>query len=199
MLLSADNDKAGVEDPLAALEKSTEALNHAKNVQLPRLEALQSVSAHYNADPFAHSRRVRKRFREEKKIEKRKRDADDAVKGRYALPAELMLVPDDESMRNEAREEFAKARRDYLADEEAKRRRIAAESGQPILSKAHGAIGGLRGLVGGTKSGSSVEVKPASSLRSRLLQSTSRRLDPFLQQSHPQPPGAKAFGVSLKR
>lgn len=196
-----DNDKASVEDPLAALEKSTEAQNHAKNVQLPRLEALQSVSEHYNADPFTLSRLVRKRFREEKKVEKRKRDADDAVKGRYALPEDLTLVPDDESIRDEARDEFAKARREYLADEDAKRRRLVAESGPPIITKGLSGSAGLRGLTGRSKisnAGSSNEMK-TSSLRSKLLLSTSKRSDPFLQQSRSKPPDAKALGVNLKR
>jgi len=197
-----DNDKANVEDPLAALEKSTEAQNHAKNVQLPRLEALQSVSEHYNADPFTLSRLVRKRFREEKKVEKRKRAEDDAVKGRYALPEDLTLVPDDDSIRDEARDEFAKARRDFLADEDAKRRRLVAESGPPIFNKGLPGSAGLRGLTGRSRTsnaGSLGEIKALSSLRSKLLLSTSKRSDPFLQQSRSKPPDAKALGVNLKR
>lgn len=145
---------------------------------------------------------MRKRFREEKKVEKRKRDADDAVKGRYALPEDLTLVPDDESIRDEARDEFAKARREYLADEDAKRRRLVAESGPPIITKGLSGSAGLRGLTGRSKisnAGSSNEMKTLSSLRSKLLLSTSKRSDPFLQQSRSKPPGAKALGVNLKR
>ena len=203
--LDTDNDKAGPVDPLAALEKSTEAQNHANNVQVPRLEALQSASDHYNADPFTLSSRLRKRFREEKKVEKRKRDADDAVKSRYALPEDLALVPDDDSIREEARGEFSRARLEHHADEDAKRRRTAAVLGQMTLGKSHSGSTGVRN---GTKQSSSQvtltseRARPElSSLRSKLLQNTTRRSDPFLRETRPitKPSGARALGITLKR
>jgi coiled-coil domain-containing protein 130 len=77
-------------------------------VQVPRLEALQNVSDHYSADPYTLSSKVRKRFREEKKVALAKKEADDQLKGRYALPEALVLAEDDEETRREARAEWAK-------------------------------------------------------------------------------------------
>lgn len=107
-----DTDKATSSgDPLAALEKSTVAQNHATKVQAPRLEELQQVSQHYDSDPYAHSLRVRKRFREEKKVEKQKQKADDQLKGRYGLPASLTLLEDDATSKQEAREQWLREKR----------------------------------------------------------------------------------------
>ncbi|KAK2463471.1 hypothetical protein APHAL10511_004557 [Amanita phalloides] len=105
-----DTDKPASEDPLAALEKSTEAQNYVTKVQAPRLEELQHVSQRYNADPYAHSLRVRKRFRGEKKVEQEKQRADDALKSRYGLPASLTLLEDDKRARQEAREQWQRER-----------------------------------------------------------------------------------------
>src|ERR1700733_8388626 len=80
-----------VTDPLAALEKTTDAQNHLTKVQVPRLESLQSVSEHYNSDPYSLSLKVRKRFREEKKLDKAKKAVDDGIRGKYALPEDLTL------------------------------------------------------------------------------------------------------------
>jgi len=87
--LGADTEgKAGLADPLAALEKTTK-------VQIPRPEALQGISDHYGNDPYALSSLVRKHFRIEKKIEARGRAEDDTLKGRYGLPEDLKLIEDD--------------------------------------------------------------------------------------------------------
>ncbi|KAF8622577.1 hypothetical protein AX15_006922 [Amanita polypyramis BW_CC] len=106
------DNKSTSADPLAALEKSTEAQNHVTKVQVPRIEALHQVSERYNADPYSHSRRVRKRFREEKKIEKEKQKTDESLKDRYGLPASLTLLEDDESTKQVAREQWQMGRQD---------------------------------------------------------------------------------------
>jgi len=98
-------------DPLAALEKSTVAQNYVAKVQAPRLDELQQVSQHYDADPYTHSLRVRKRFREERKVEKQKQKADDQLKGRYGLPASLTLLEDDATSKQEAREQWLREKR----------------------------------------------------------------------------------------
>ncbi|KAJ7593725.1 DUF572-domain-containing protein [Mycena floridula] len=98
-------------DPLASLEKTTNAEHHLTQVQLPRIEALQSVSEQFNADPYALSSKVRKRFRVEKKIEKAKKAKDDELKGRYGLPASLRLVAEDSSTVDAAKAEWVSAKR----------------------------------------------------------------------------------------
>ncbi|KAI5117156.1 hypothetical protein M0805_009498 [Coniferiporia weirii] len=201
-----DPDKAGPSDPLAALEKSTQAQNHLTSVQVPRLESLQSLSDHYNSDPFAHSSRVRKRFRAEKKLDKARKDADDAVKDKYALPESLALVADDDdSVKEEAKEAFARGSI-QRADEDARRRRLMAEFRplDPVLP-----LPGSRAQGSSRKrtSQAPIRARPSTeaaagasfSLRSRLLQSTARYSDPFLKQSRTKPLSAKMLGVNVRK
>ncbi|KIY69071.1 DUF572-domain-containing protein [Cylindrobasidium torrendii FP15055 ss-10] len=95
-------------DPLAALEKTTSAQTHLTKVQMPRLDELQTVSERFNADPYALSSKVRKQFREVKKVEAAKRKADDLVKERYGLPSSLPLLEDDPDAAREAKELWEK-------------------------------------------------------------------------------------------
>jgi coiled-coil domain-containing protein 130 len=121
--------KSGPVDPLAALEKTTNAENHLNQVQIPRLELLQNVSEHYNSDPYTLSLRVRKRFREEKKIEQERVAADNALKSKYGLPEHLELIPDDDDTKAEARREWEKGKAELRAKEGPKKRR----TGRPML------------------------------------------------------------------
>lgn len=83
-------------DPLASLEKTAAAQEIATTVTAPRIDELYELSDKYNADPYEHSRRIRKYFRKEKKIDNAKRAADDLIKDRYSLPQDLKLVEDKE-------------------------------------------------------------------------------------------------------
>ena len=162
-LLIDTDPNAPPADPLAALEKSTDAQNHMNKVQVPRLEALQSLSDHYGNDPYSLSRKVRKRFREVKKVEKAQEAADDQVKGRFGLPEELKLSAETEETRLQAKEEWARAQKE-LVTRESKRRRIEAihrPSSSSSSSRASGASG----------SG----VSAADLLRARILGNTARR------------------------
>lgn len=153
-----DTDKEGVPiDPLVALEKTRNAEINLNEVQKPRIEALQGVSDHYGSDPYSLSLKVRKRFREEKKIDQVKRAGDEQLKGRYGLPSDLKLVEENEETRNEAKAEWLKARMS------AKRRRInpsdSSSSSRTSSSKAQAS-------------------NPVNSLRARLLHNTARH-SPF--------------------
>lgn len=119
-------------DPLAALEKTTKAKTHMENVAKPRIESLQSVSEHYNSDPYSLSLKARKRFREEKKIELGKRQADDVIKGRYALPTNLRLLEDDDEAAEEARQQWETGQQEHRL-KESKRRKIAQEVPSVLL------------------------------------------------------------------
>lgn len=99
-------------DPLAALEKSTESQNYLMRVQAPRLEEIQDFSDKHNEDPYAASVRARRRFREKKKVDKAKEAADNLIKSRYGLPAELKLLEEGSSEVDEAKREWLKARRE---------------------------------------------------------------------------------------
>ncbi|KDQ57254.1 hypothetical protein JAAARDRAFT_35881 [Jaapia argillacea MUCL 33604] len=154
-------------DPLATLEKTTDAQNHLTKVQAPRLEQLQALSEQYTLDPYELSRKVRKRFREEKKVEKGLQELDDSLKGKYGLPEELKLIRDDEGSKKEAKEEWEKGRR-ILREQSAKRRRIGVE------------IGSIPSSVASTSRHASKTNSKASgstalaSLRTRILENTAR-------------------------
>ncbi|KIJ66755.1 hypothetical protein HYDPIDRAFT_108687 [Hydnomerulius pinastri MD-312] len=153
---------AGPADPLAALEKSTDAQNHVAKVQIPRLESLQDVSDHYNSDPYALSSLVRKQFRAEKTIDAAKRAADDQIKGRYGLPETMKLVPEDDEAKNEAREEWEKGRREYESQTSIRKARLTSSAAPVSLS------------VSGSRTSSSQSRDALSSLKARILDNTRR-------------------------
>ncbi|KAG8910378.1 hypothetical protein FRC00_008293, partial [Tulasnella sp. 408] len=117
-VLETDPDKPP-DDPLAALEKTTIQKQTVETVVKPRIEALQGLSEHYNADPYALSVKVRKKFREEKKAEKRKREEDDDFKTKWALDKDLQLVPDEE-VRTEAKEAWESGKKEFDREATAK-------------------------------------------------------------------------------
>ncbi|KAK0235664.1 DUF572-domain-containing protein [Armillaria nabsnona] len=144
-------------DPLAALEKTTDAQNHLTNVQVPRLESLQTASEHYNADPYALSSKVRKVFRHEKKIETAKRKADDEIKGRYAFPAEMKLLEDDEQSHTDAKEEWQRRRSEFEARERKRRKfPVASSLALPTSNSKSQTVNSLRArILGNTAKNSS--------------------------------------------
>jgi len=96
-------------DPLASLEKTTAAKTLATNVTAPRLDELYDLSDKVNADPYTHSKRMRRYFREEKKVEKAKQEADNQIKDQFALPKELKLV-EEKDVAEEAKETWKQNR-----------------------------------------------------------------------------------------
>jgi len=175
--------QAGPVDPLAALEKSTDALKRQETVERPRIESLQSVSDHYNTDPYALSTKVRKHFRQEKKIEKAIKAKDDEVKRRYGLPDSLGLVrEDDPGLNVEAKEQFQRARRKLEAEEDVKAARLAVHAG-PGTSR-------LKGL-----SGSSSK----SSLSATLLRNSLRHPGPFASQDRRSRQEGKSIGIVVRK
>lgn len=90
------------------------------------------------------SSRIRKRFREDKKVEQKKRAADDNVKSKYGLPSTLSLVEDDEEARQEAKSEWDRARLAQSSRESAKRRKLSTEI-IPIPSSSSASGSGSRG------------------------------------------------------
>lgn len=157
-----DTDKEGVVvDPLAALEKTTEAKNHMENVQRPRIESLQTFSDRYNADPYSLSLKTRKRFREEKKIEQKKKQSDDSLKGRYGLPASLKLLEEDKTSLEEAKLEWEKAKEDYQLRES---KRIKTSTNITSISSRIP-----------SRNSTKPEANALGSLRTRILQNTAKR------------------------
>jgi coiled-coil domain-containing protein 130 len=162
-----DTDKEGaVIDPLAALEKTTESKHHMENVQKPRVESLQMVSEHYNSDPYSLSLKARKKFREEKKIDTKKRQADDSLKGRYALPAELSLVEDDAKAIGDAKLQWQQAQEERQLRESKRRKLVETSISVPAFpSRTSGSS---------SKSTTAGSSSALNSLRTRILQNTAK-------------------------
>ncbi|KAG6820315.1 hypothetical protein H0H93_002402 [Arthromyces matolae] len=152
-------------DPLAALEKTTDAQNRLIKVEAPRLESLQSLSEQYNADPYTLSTKVRKRFREDKKVEQQKRKADDHLKNRYGFPVSLNLVEEDEASAKAAKEEWERGRRDLATQQNSKRRRL--EVGHMSIYTPSSKTS--------TSLSKSTSKNPIESLRAHILDNTARQ------------------------
>ena len=186
----------GPVDPLAALEKSTDAQNHMNNVQIPRLEALQGLADHYSSDPYEHSRRVRKRFREQKKIDKARDEADDAVKSAYGLPEELALSADDEESRARAKEAWEQGRQALEERESVKRRRLGVEVG--VVPRTASSLGAsASGTRSSRSSGSGGGGDAVSALRAKILGNTARQSGSLGGLGRLKPPEAKVTRVGL--
>ncbi|KAJ7158920.1 DUF572-domain-containing protein [Mycena filopes] len=155
-------------DPLVSLEKTTDAKKGLVKAQ-DRLESLQEASEHYNSDPFALSSKVRRRFREEKKVEKAKKQADDRIKDRYGLPESLTLIEDDDKAAQDARAEWARGRRELELRESSKRRKLAVEITTIPSSSSRRP----------SKRPATATANPIASLRARVLENTARQSNPF--------------------
>lgn len=184
---SETDPNAGPVDPLAALEKSTNAQNYVNQVQVPRLEALQSLSDHYGTDPYSLSRKARKRFREEKKVELAKQELDDKLKSTYGLPETLALPADSEESRAEARELWQEEKQRA----EAKRRKLSHDTvvvpsrmGKPSSSVRVAPVSKVRA--------SSASSAAVSSLRAKILANTAQRSQPLASSGKLKPPDVKS-------
>lgn len=196
--LSIETDpNQGPVDPLAALEKSTDAQNHMNNVQVPRIEALQDLADHYGSDPYSISLRVRKRFREQKKVEKALEEADEAIKSAYGLPEVLALSAENDETRAKAKEEWERGKQALEERESVKRRKFGAEVA--IIPRSTSSKGPSRSTqsgrsAAGTSSGGGDAV---SALRAKILGNTTRRSGAL---SRLKPPDNKALrGGLVKR
>lgn len=140
-------------------------------VQKPRLEALQSLADHYASDPYSLSRKVRKRFRVEKKVEKEKQAEDDEIKGRYGLPEELVLKRDSDETREQDREAWLKARSELVERDSAKRRKLETV---PIVLRQLPKSNSLLSRTPSRSSASGSRPTAAELLKARILSNTAR-------------------------
>jgi coiled-coil domain-containing protein 130 len=157
-------------DPLAALEKSTDAQNNLVAVQIPRLESLYKVSDHYNSDPYAMSTKIRKRFRQEKKTDLAQKKVDDTIKDRYGLPDSLTLLADDPSITEDAKSQWEKGRQELRTQASAKRRRLDAGIVPMRETQKPSSVSTLS-----SASIPSSQSKSLETLRARILENTARQ------------------------
>jgi len=176
-------------DPLAALEKSTDAQNNLVAVQIPRLESLYKVSDHYNSDPYAMSNKIRKRFRQEKKADLAQKKADDTIKDRYGLPDYLTLLADDPSIMQDAKSEWEKGRQELRIQASAKRRRVDTVVPMGESQKPSSAPASSSASIGSSQS------KSLETLRARILENTARQSNSL---GRKKPPNVNASGVVLR-
>lgn len=188
-IVYVDTEKAnaGPPDPLAALEKTTDAQTHLTKVQIPRLESLQDASEQHNADPYALSMKVRKRFREEKKIDKAKTAIDDGIRGKYGLPETLALVEEDSDLRDEAKGEWERGQRELEARSSLKRRRLASETTSKSVNTSRLKMPSMPA----SRTRRIESNKVVSSLRDRIMENTAART------SLPATSETKKMGLSL--
>lgn len=121
------------------------------------------MSEHYNADPYALSLKARKRFREEKKIEQKRKKSDDLLKDRYGLPAGMSLLEEDEEAKEEARIQWQKAKLDQRLRDSKRRKTTIDIISIPASSSRLS-----------TRASASSGSDAISSLRSRILQNTAK-------------------------
>ena len=170
--LTTDTDpNAAPVDPLAALEKATDAQNHMNKVQIPRLEALQSHSDHYGSDPYALSQKARQKFRVEKKVEKERQAADDSLKGKYGLPETLALAAESDETRAQAKEEWLKGKQKLETQQNIKKRKLIDVGVVPRPPPALRTSSKTGARPSGSSSSSSAALE---SLRARILSNTAR-------------------------
>ncbi|KAH9943710.1 CWC16 protein [Amylocystis lapponica] len=175
----------GPVDPLAALEKSTAAQNYMNQVQVPRVEALQTLSDHYNADPYSLSVKVRKKFRQEKKIDKEKQRLDESLRDRYGLPEALALAAESEESRAEAKEQWLIEKQMLQSQKSAEKKMLFPETG--ILPRASSSRPTVQKLSSDRSSrlGGKTSTSAVLSLRTRILENTAKQTRAMASVSKP--------------
>ncbi|KAG8864914.1 hypothetical protein FRB96_003501 [Tulasnella sp. 330] len=187
------------EDPLASLEKTNTIKHNVETVVKPRIEALQDLSEHYNSDPYAMSSKLRKSFREEKKVLKRKRELDDDFKSRYSLPEDLSLVAEDD-VRQEAKDIWTSEKKDFDRHAADAKRALEVDVGSTPVARAMNLASGSsssRRIAKLPSRLSNSKPTPGKSLASTLLLNSLRRSDPFLSRTTTVPKLAKAKPTGL--
>jgi coiled-coil domain-containing protein 130 len=175
MSISALDSGAGPSsagDAIASLEKTTAAEENMNSVVRPRISILSDLSERRNADPYVLSKKLRNTFRETKKAEKRAREEEDSVRNKFGLSTELKLVKEDD-VREEAREEWQRARREYMLEEDVRQKTFRSQHGSLGLNSQPKA---KPSRVGGSSS-SSPSAK--SALAASLLRNSLKKSDPF--------------------
>jgi len=102
-------------------------------------------------------------------VEKAKKQADDKIKDRYGLPETLSLIEDDEKASEDAKEQWARGRRELELRENNKRRKLAVD-----ITTIPAASGSSRRLAKRPPASN-----PVASLRARVLENTARQSNPF--------------------
>ena len=158
------------------------------------MDDIQDLSARRNTDPDALSSKLRNTFRAVKKADKRKREEEDGVRDKFALPKTLALVS-EEDVREEAREEWERSRMEFQRDEDVRRKRFEAQHGTLGLNERRRAKPTSTSAPITQQS----RVVPAHSLASTILRNSLKRKDPFGSGTGSGRLSAKDVGILSKR
>jgi len=204
-------------DAFTSVEKTTAAEHNLTNVIKPRISSLAELSSRRNTDPYALSSGLRRTFREAKKVDKKIRAEEKGVRDKFALPEDLVLVREDD-VRDEAREEWERGRRDWEREEDVRRKRIESQYGTLSLNdlapstSAKGkprvtstsSVSSKRAAI--TKALSQHSSAASTILASTVLRNSLKRKDPFLssaslggKSSSVSRPKAKDVGIMSRR
>jgi len=160
-------------DAIASLEKTTAAEENLNSIVKPRISMLNDLSGRRNSDPYTLSKKLRSTFRETKKAEKRAREEEDSVRDKFGLSTELKLVKEDD-VREEAREEWQRARREYKLEEDVRQKTFKSQHGSLGLNSQSKT---KPSRVAGSSLSSSSSAK--STLAATLLRNSLKKSDPF--------------------
>lgn len=158
-MVDVEEQKRLLEDPFARLEKDEDDKVKASE-QHQIISKLYDLSHRQWSDPYTRSQSLRKTFREEKKVLKRKSMLTDEIRNRNGLHIDLLPERDEDTIRAKMVEYDGKGGR------EASLRRRELRSGSMVLGK--------RGRNGESK---------INELERVVKLSTRERADPFLHGS----------------
>jgi coiled-coil domain-containing protein 130 len=129
-------------------------------------------------------------------LDKAKKEVDDGIRGKYALPEDLTLVEEDEETKKDAKEEWEKGRRQLRLQEGSKRRKLGLGLEATTTSSST-----TRRLLAPSSSLSKSKVAPSdpvASLRARILSNTARQADSFTS-NRQKPLGLKESSIMIRR
>jgi coiled-coil domain-containing protein 130 len=156
LMVDVEEQRKLLEDPFARLEKDEDDKVKASE-QHQIISKLYGLSHRQWSDPYTKSQSLRKAFREEKKVLKRKSMLTEEIRSRNGLHIDLLPEAEEDTLRAKAVEYEGKSGR------EASLRRREVKSGAMVL--------GRRGRNGRSK---------VNELERAVKLSTRERADPFL-------------------
>ncbi|KAF8535980.1 CWC16 protein, partial [Trichophaea hybrida] len=162
-----DPDEVLVEDPFARTEKNVKDKTEAKQ-GAARIAELRELSDRQWADPYEHSRKMRKVFRAERKVLNEKAAAAEAICDRAGLSIELL----DEAPEDGLRAKLIEFGPDY-------EQKILDAHTKPLFEKEQETRRNIVSSAGKLKSQQAVE-KTKENLQKDLMRNTRVAIDPFL-------------------
>ncbi|KAI9246506.1 CWC16 protein [Phascolomyces articulosus] len=155
-------------DPIYRLEHGVKDKQVEKE-SLPKLTQLQHLQESQWSDPYARSQQLRRKFREQKKLDKLENDETEKLRDKHSL--HIPLLPESSNDRLEAKKV------DYSDPNEIEQRKLE-KSVSGLFSKTS-----TKKNTATLSSSTTTTSNAARDLRDRAAMRTRLKTDPFLQQS----------------